>query len=98
MSADAQEGERLGVGGLPIHGGLTPVTEEPLCYFRIVLHGATAEPLTVDVPFARAVVAEKGLKWCVKEALTDIAWGFTLGLDEADWKPEYAPRLADPQS
>jgi hypothetical protein len=25
MSADAQEGERLGVGGLPIHGGLTPV-------------------------------------------------------------------------
>jgi hypothetical protein len=27
MSADAQEGERLGVGGLPIHGGLTPVTQ-----------------------------------------------------------------------
>jgi hypothetical protein len=33
MSADAQEGERLGVGGLPIHGGLTPVNHMTLREF-----------------------------------------------------------------
>jgi hypothetical protein len=41
MSADAQEGERLGVGGLPIHGGLTPVDRE-LAEDLVALFHATA--------------------------------------------------------
>jgi hypothetical protein len=64
MSADAQEGERLGVGGLPIHGGLTPVTEDALCYFNR-RHGAEAE---VDdrraVPMYRDVVAAEEPRRC----------------------------------